>query len=142
MNRFKGIPALIFVISALAAMALTGYAVPEAKAGESFPCVSSSNLDKQIAPEAELKEFSCFFKKWEGRETLHFNVAVKNVCKEDQRFKVNIFLDNGKGVGGLIPAKIKKGLVKPGETATAVYPVTSMSEKPKSIMLVIKTMAK
>lgn len=142
MNRFKGISTLIFLILALAAMVLTGYAAPKANAGEAFPCVSSSNLEKQIAPEAELKELSCFFKKWEGKENLHFKVAVKNASKVDQRFKVNIFLDNGKGVGGLLPRKIKKGLVKPGETATAVYPVTSMSEKPNSIMLVIKTMAK
>ena len=56
-----------------------------------------------------------------------------------QRFKVNIFLDNGKGVGGLIPRKTSKGLVKPGETAKFVYPVKSVQKRPKAITLIIKT---
>jgi hypothetical protein len=69
-------------------------------------------------------------------------VTVKNVSSEDQRFKVNIFLDNGKAVGGLLPRKIKKGLVKPGQTVKFVYPVKDMDEKPKAITLMIKTMGK
>jgi hypothetical protein len=55
---------------------------------------------------------------------------------------VNIFLDNGKAVGGLLPRKTKKGLVKPGQTVNFVYPVKDMYEKPKAITLIIKTMGK
>ena len=142
MNRFKGMSTWLLVILALAGMALAGCAGPKPKPGEVFSCVKESKLDKTIAPEAQLEEFSCVFKKKWGSETLHFNVAIKNVSNTDQRFKVNIFLDNGKAVGGLLPRKIKKGLVNPGQTVKFVYPVKDMDEKPKAITLMIKTMGK
>ena len=142
MNRFKGVFTYLLVILAATGLALAGYAGAQPKPGEVFSCVAEGKLDKTIAPEALLEDFSCVFKKWEGSDTLHFNVAVKNVSNEDQRFKVNIFLDNGKAVGGLIPRKIKKGLVKPGQTAKFVYPVKGMDKKPKAITLIVKTMGK
>ncbi|MBW1776534.1 MAG: hypothetical protein JRI76_12990 [Deltaproteobacteria bacterium] len=118
----------------------TGYTPKNAP--ESFACVPDQALEKDISPEAELAELTCFFKKYEGMETLHFKVGVKNVSSNDQRYRVNLFLDNGKAVGGLIPRKTKKGLVKPGTTATFVYPVSQMPRQPKSVLLRIRTVSK
>lgn len=109
--------------------------------GEIFSCVSDKQLEKSIAPEAKLVDFSCVYKKWEGADTLHFNVTLKNISDQPQRYKVNIFLDNGKAVGGLIPRKTKKGLVKPGEYGSFVYPVGGMKGQPKGITLMVKTMS-
>jgi hypothetical protein len=142
MNRLKGVSTWLLVIMAAAGLILTGCITAKPKPGEVFPCVADGKFDKTIAPEALLEDFSCVFKKWEGSDTLHFNVAIKNVCKEDQRFKVNIFLDNGKAVGGLLPRTTKKGLLKPGQTAKFVYPVKGMNKKPKAITLIVKTMRK
>ena len=72
---------------------------------------------------------------------LHFKVGVKNVSGQPQRFRVNIFLDNDKAIGGLIPRKTKKGLVKPGATASFVYPVKGMSDKANAVTLLIKKMS-
>jgi len=109
---------------------------------DTFPCVDEDvKIEKMIADEVELAEFSCSVKKWEGEETLHFNVAVKNTSNAPQRYRVNIFLDNGKAVGGLIPRKTKKGLVEPGQTASFTYPVKGVSVKPDEIILKIDTMA-
>ena len=142
MNRFKGVSTWLLVIFVAAGLTLAGCAGAKPKPGEVFSCVKESKLDKTIAPEAQLEDFSCVFKeKWES-ETLHFNVAIKNVSNEDQRFKVNIFLDNGKAVGGLLPRKTKEGLIKPGQTAKFVYPVKDMDKKPKAITLIVKTMGK
>jgi hypothetical protein len=80
-------------------------------------------------------------KKYEGSQTLHFKVTVRNVTDKPQRYRVHIFLDNGKAVGGLIPNNVKNGLVKPGSNASFVYPVTGMPGKPESVMLRITTMA-
>jgi len=109
-------------------------------AEEGFACVEEGKITKEITPKAQLEEFSCFFKKWKGAKVLHFKVAVKNVCDKPQRFRVRIFLDNGKAVGGLLPRKTKKGLIKPGQTAKFVYPVKGMAEKPGSVDLFITTM--
>ena len=142
MKRSREVSMWLFLVLAVAGLVLSGGIVAKTEAGEAFPCVAEDKLSKTIAPEASLEDFSCFFKKWEGSKTLHFNVAVKNTSKEPQRFKVNIFLDNDKAVGGLIPRKTKKGLVQPGQTAKFVYPVKGVSEKPKAITLIIKTMGK
>jgi len=139
MNRRRGVSTWLLVIFVASGLALASCAGTKPKPGELFTCVSEEKLDKTIAPEAELTEFSCVFKKWEGSETLHFNVAIKNVSNQPQRFRVNIFLDNDKAVGGLIPSAVKKGLVKPGQIAKFVYPVNGMNEKPKGITLLVKT---
>ena len=123
----------------IAAVILAGCLGPQPKPGEVFECVPADKLEKNIVDEAALEAFSCVFKKWEGKDTLHFNVTVKNVSDQPQRYKVNIFLDNGKAVGGLLPQKTKKGLVQPGQSASFVYPVASMTRTPKAIMLNIRT---
>ncbi len=109
--------------------------------GDCSPCVAENQLEKTVAPEAELETFTCLFKEWEGSKTLHFKVAIKNVSAQAQRFRVNIFLDNGKAVGGLIPRKTKKGLIEPGKSGSFVYPVKGMTTKPKSLILKVSTLS-
>ena len=116
---------------------ISGYAL----AGGVPPCISENNIDKSISSEAELTDFSCAFKKYEGAEVLHFNVARKNVSNEPQRFRVHIFLDNGKAVGGLIPRTTKDGLVDPGQSASFEYPVNGMTGLPQEIILIATTVA-
>lgn len=115
----------------------TGYTPKNAP--DVFACVSEDKLEKDITYQAQLTELSCSFKKFEGMETLHIKVAVKNVSATDQRFRINVFLDNGKAVGGLIPRKTAKGLVKPGESQSFVYPVSQMPRQPEGITLKIGT---
>jgi hypothetical protein len=129
------------VLLALCCIAWPAAAAASEAEPETFACVADDTLEKDVAPEAALEGFSCLFKKWEGSETLHFKVAVKNVSAEPQRFKVNIFLDNGKAVGGLIPRKTKDGLVPAGGSASFIYPVKAMNEKPGAVVLKISTLS-
>ncbi|RLC29241.1 MAG: hypothetical protein DRH32_07685 [Deltaproteobacteria bacterium] len=119
MNRSEVKFLWILLVFTAGVLALAGCMTVRPEPGEVFSCAEYSDVTRVIAPEASLENFSCVIKKWEGENTLHFNVAVKNVSNEDQRFKVNIFLDNGKAVGGLLPRKTKKGLIKPGQTANS-----------------------
>lgn len=141
MKRFQHVVRFLGIIAVLACLVCVGCAGPKPTPGEVFPCAADSKIEKSIAPEAELADFSCVLKEWNGSDTLHFNVAVKNVSDQPQRYRVNIFLDNGKAVGGLIPRKTKTGLVKPGESASFVYPVKGMDRGPKSVMVMVKTMS-
>lgn len=143
MKQFKGVsiwPILIAVTAILVLAGCAGKGYTPKDAPSEFLCAVDNNVNADIAPEAELEGFNCSFKKWEGAETLHFKVAVKNLSDKPQRFKVNIFLDNGKAVGGLIPRKTKKGLVQPGKTASFTYPVKGVTRQPKEVMLKIRTM--
>jgi len=138
MERRNGVGKWLGFIFLSAGVGLAGCAGMETReATGPFPCVSESRLEKQIGPEARLEDLSCSFKEYEGVNTLHFKVAVKNVSPRPQRFRVQIFLDNGKAVGGLIPQAVKKGLVAPGKTESFVYPVVQMPKKPKSVILKI-----
>ena len=141
MKRFQHVARFLGIIAVLACLVCVGCAGPKPKPGEVFPCAADSQIEKTIAPEAELTDFSCVLKKWEGSDTLHFNVTLKNVSEQPQRYRVNIFLDNGKAVGGLIPRKTKGGLIAPGESASFVYPVSEMACGPQSIVLMVKTMS-
>jgi hypothetical protein len=141
MNRFQHLFEFLGIIAVLASLFFLGCAGPQPKPGEVFPCAADRRIEKTVAAEAELADFSCVVKDWEGAEVLHFNVAVKNISTQPQRYRVNIFLDNGKAVGGLIPQSTKKGLVEPGQTASFVYPVSGMDQAPKSIQLMVKTMS-
>ncbi len=146
MKHLKGVRVWWVVIPALAGLIVSGFGgtmSQSAVAGtpETFACVAADKLEKEIAPEAQLETFTCFLKKWKGAEVLHFKVGVKNVSGQPQRFRVNIFLDNDKAIGGLIPRKTKKGLVKPGATASFVYPVKGMSDKANAVTLLIKKMS-
>jgi hypothetical protein len=140
MGRFQHLVNVLGIIAVLVCLVFWGCAGPKPKPGEVFPCAVDSKIEKTIAPEVELTDFSCVLKNWEGSDTLHFNVAVKNISDQPQRYRVNIFLDNGKAVGGLIPRKTSKGLVAPGQTAAFEYPVSGMDCGPKSIVLMVKTM--
>ena len=142
MKQFKRVsifPILIAVAAVLLLSGCAGKGYTPKDAPSEFLCAVDNNVDVDVAKEAELADFACSFKKWEGAATLHFKVAVKNLSKKPQRFKVNIFLDNGKAVGGLIPRKTKKGLVKPGKTASFTYPVKGVTKQPKEVMLKIRT---
>ncbi|BBO70030.1 hypothetical protein DSCA_39600 [Desulfosarcina alkanivorans] len=141
MKRFQHVVRFLGIITVLACLVCVGCAGPKPKPGEVFPCAADSKIETSIAPEAELADFSCVLKKWEGSDTLHYNVSLKNVSDRPQRYRVNIFLDNGKAVGGLIPRKTAKGLVQPGETASFVYPVKDMDRGPESVTLMVKTMS-
>ena len=141
MGQGNGVLRWVIVVAAAVVLGLSGGGSVKANAAEKvFDCAPQGNIQKEISTNAQLEEFSCFFKKWEGKNTLHFKVALKNISDKPQRYRVNIFLDNGKAVGGLIPRKTKKGLLKPGTTASFVYPVGHTTSKPASITLLIKSM--
>ena len=141
MKREKRFGSFCVLILAMAVFCLAGGVGLKAHAAEEmFACADENQITKNISPEAQLVLLSCFFKKWEGENTLHFKVSLKNVSDKPHRYRVNIFLDIGKAVGGLIPRKTKKGLVQPGATASFVYPVKSMTGKPGSIDIRITTM--
>ncbi len=104
------------LVAALAVMALTlgGCAAVEKEMAQPAPekllaCAVQGKVVQAIAPEAKLVGLECSYKKFDGVKSLAVKVTLQNVSQEDQRFRVNIFLDNGKGMGGLIPARPTRG---------------------------------
>ena len=123
-------------------LALTGFTASNSMAASSgLSCVEAGSIDAQVATEAEVVGLNCFFKDYKGVKSLHFEVKIKNVSSADQRYRVNLFLDNGKAVGGLLPRKGKPPVVKPGEEASFTYPFKAMADKAGDVTLLVKTVS-
>ncbi len=132
---------LWWIVGILALGLVAGCAGAPAKpqASGAAPSACAAKIEKQIAPEAQLTELACFFKDYKKVKSLHIKVGIKNVTNKPHRYRVNLFLDNGKAVGGLIPRKGKPPVVKPGEVATFTYPVKGMAERPGALTVIVKT---
>lgn len=104
-------------------------------------CAEAGHIDAQVAAEAEVVSFDCSFKDYKSVKSLHFDVKLKNISSTDQRYRVNVFLDNGKAVGGLLPRKGKPPVVKPGEEVSFSYPLKGMAEKAGNVTLLVKTVS-
>ena len=80
MRKSPGVATLLAAFMAAAFLFFTGCAgkgYTPGTAPDSFPCVPENKLEKDIVPEAALESLSCSFKKYEGKDTLHLNVAVQ-----------------------------------------------------------------
>ncbi|MCB2187042.1 MAG: hypothetical protein KQJ78_11535 [Deltaproteobacteria bacterium] len=107
-------------------------------APEMFACLDASAVSMQVTPEAQVTDLDCYFDTFNKKKSLHFKVKVKNISQEAQRFRINIFLDGDRAVGGLMPPKGKPPVVKPGEEKTEVYPVQGMDQKPTELTVLVK----
>ena len=137
---------LLMVILMVCTLALVGCATSSSTAtstaaSPSLSCAEAGSIDAQVTAEAEVIGFDCSFKDYKGIKSLHFDVKLKNVSSADQRYRVNLFLDNGKAVGGLLPRKGKPPVVKPGEEVSFSYPLKGMAEKAGNVTLLVKTVS-
>ena len=141
MKQVKRAAVWLAVLTAAVGMALTGCAgkgLTPKDAPPQFLCAVDNNVDIDIEGAVQLEDFSCSFKKYEGAEYLHFYVSLKNLSDKAQRYRVNIFLDEDRAVGGLIPRSTTKGLVEPGKTASFTYPVKGAVRQPREVILKIR----
>lgn len=97
-------------------------------------------IDWQIAEQAKITSFACEVGTFKKKTALIFTVSIKNITKEAQRYRLNIFLlDQDKAAGHLIPRKGKPPVVKPGETATVKVPFFNANTASKDLLVVLKT---
>ena len=132
---------LLMVTLMACTLALAGFTPSNSMAASSLSCAEAGSIDAQVTAEAEVIGFDCSFKDYKGIKSLHFDVKLKNVSSADQRYRVNLFLDNGKAVGGLLPRKGKPPVVKPGEEVSFSYPLKGMAEKAGNVTLLVKTVS-
>ena len=92
-------------------------------------CGSKANIRYEIASEAEIANAKCFMAPYKGKDYLHFEIGIKNISKEQHRYRVSILLDEGPAIAGLYPRKVKKGnIVQPGKTVKRKLPMLYTKE--------------
>ena len=101
-----------------------------------------SEISWEVAKEAEITSFKCYMDMYEKKyESIHYTIGVKNISDKPQRYRVNIFIPEGRAVGGLLPRTGKPPVVKPGEEATFTYPMKDFKQIPKQIDVIVRTIA-
>jgi hypothetical protein len=144
MKNLRGQIIWLLAALALAALALGGCAEGEktmAPAGQKMaglPCAPQAKLVTQVSPEAKLLGLECKFAKFDRAPSLAVKVTLQNVTAKPQRYRVHIWLDNDKAVGGLIPRTTKKGLVKAGAKASFTYFFKGQDTAPGGMTVVVK----
>ena len=99
-----------------------------------------SKISWNVIEEAAVTKFKCsidFYKK--KHMSVHFTIGLKNISDTPRRFRVNIFLPDGKAVGGLIPRKGKPPVIEPGKEAEFTYPIKNCDKIPSALEVFVKT---
>lgn len=95
--------------------------------------VISRNIIYDIPQSCEITKISYYYKDYNGKEELHFEVGIKNTTEQPLRFRLNILLPEGPAVGGMYPRKEKA--IDPGETLSQEFPVyIDHSKLPENFM--------
>lgn len=106
------------------------------------PVECDAEISWDVASEAEVSLFKCYIDKYKKKhESIHYTIVVKNISNEPQRYRVNIFIPEGRAVGGLLPRKGKPPVLKPGEEAKFTYPMKNFAQIPESMDVVIQTIS-
>jgi len=100
----------------------------------------NSKITWEVCKEAAVTKFKCYIDQYKKEFTsVHFTIGLKNVSDSPQRYRVNIFLPDGKAVGGLIAPKGKPPVIEPGKEAEFTYPVKNYDKIPPEVEVLVKT---
>lgn len=109
---------------------------------------TGANIVTKVCPEAEITKISHLIKNYEKQPTLHFEIAIKNISKQAERFKVTIFLTEDKSISGLYPMEGKEArgdkpavepIIQPGQEHVRVLPVPFVNAPPQGYAVVVET---
>ena len=144
MQRKNRIGVVFFFMAAAGLMLCVGLlgcaSAPPANV-KSVGC-EAGKIDWEVAPEAEITEFSCAMGTHALEPSLIYTVSLKNISSSPQRFRLNIFLlDLNKAAGFLVPAKGKPPILKPGETQTVKVPFMKTTAWPAKTLVRVKSMS-
>lgn len=129
------------VLTGLLALVFLLAGVQVAAAEPAVSGCGDAEFSFEVADAADLVSIECSTADYKNVPSLHFKVAVKNTSDTPQRYRVNIFTDSGKAVGGLLPRKTKAGLIEPGQSGEFTYPIKGYAETPEKVDVLIKTIS-
>jgi hypothetical protein len=122
------IPFLVFVL-------FYSFAWGEAKKSEG----TKPQIKYNVAKEAKVTKFDCFFKDYQKVKTLHYGITLKNTSNAVHRYRVMISIPGGDSVGGLLPASPKLKF-EAGKEMSDTYPVLNCTKLPKVIEVTVNVL--
>jgi hypothetical protein len=98
---------------------------------------NASEIVYEITPMAEVTKVSYFIKKLEGTPKLFFEIGIKNISKENHKYRAVVLLNEGPSGSALFPAK-EMGKLDPGKELSLQFPIF-YDKFPKGFTLMVET---
>jgi hypothetical protein len=91
-----------------------------------------------VVPSAQITKVNCYFKEFKGRETIHFEISVKNISAEPKRFKLKIFILDGPSAASLYPRSEKPPVLAPGKVYMYPLPLVFFDKLPEEFTIKVE----
>lgn len=120
----------------------TGCATAPPPANVKMVDCAGTEIQWDVAPEAEITNFACAMGESGGDPALIFTVGLKNVAASPLRFRLSIFLAGlDKAVSYLVPRTGKPPQLAAGEEATVKIPFAKTTAMAKKILVRVAPMS-
>lgn len=93
------------------------------------------SITYNVPESADVVKVSFFIKEYKNKDRLHMKVGIKNVSKDNARYRVNIYLPDGVAGGGMYPRKAD--YVEANSTHSRTFPMY-YDELPSHFEIVVK----
>jgi hypothetical protein len=97
----------------------------------------TSEIAYDISPSAQVTKVSYFLKQLEGTQKLFFEIGIKNVSKENHKYRAAVLLNEGPSGSALYPSKEAEKL-GPGKELVLQFPII-YGELPKGFTVMVET---
>jgi hypothetical protein len=97
----------------------------------------TSEIAYDISPSAQVTKVSYFLKQLEGAQKLFFEIGIKNVSKENHKYRAAVLLNEGPSGSALYPVK-EEGKLGPGKELALQFPIF-YDRLPKGFTLIVET---
>ena len=130
-----GLLVMLFLIGMVtfSFMATSGQAKTRPAAATEMGAISYS-----VPSTAQITKITYYLSKFKDKDTVFFEIGLKNISDQPKRFKVMVDIPGGPSSAYYYPRKGKPPVLKPGEEHMQPMPMVIYNKLPESFLLIVK----
>jgi hypothetical protein len=101
---------------------------------------SKGGIEYQVVPSAMITKVVYYLEDFRGRNTVYFEISVKNTSNEPKRFKLTVLIPDGPGAAYYYPREGNPPVLKPGEVHVQPLPLIFYDKLPGSFTIQVEEM--
>ncbi len=104
---------------------------------------NNSAIAYDVVSSAQIIKVAYYLEKFKERETVHFEIEVKNISSEPKRFKLKVFIAGGPEAPGAVyyyPRKGNPPVIKSGESYMKPLPMVFFDRLPTGFTIKVEEM--
>jgi hypothetical protein len=99
---------------------------------------AQSGISYSIIPSAKVTKIAYYISEFKGKNTVFFEINLKNITDRPKRFKVMVDIPGGPSSAAYYPRKGKPPVLKAGQQHMEPIPMVIYDKLPTSFLLVVK----